>query len=208
MILSAFPKRCETSLDKWKYLNYCFLILLISNYRRTVRASRKPFGVYGSGRTPGKRKAGYMTRFGEKVKDRRTQLKIDQDKLATLCGVSRRTIVSYETGGKYPREATLRKLAGALGVTERYLMNDDETDPSAGIDEEPFIQEARDAFGKKAAEEMATVLSRNEALFAGGTLSEDQKDMFYEAVTKAYFMSKKRAREKFGKKNAAEDTRN
>ena len=120
-----------------------------------------------------------MTVFGEKVKNRRAELRIDQDQLAGLCGVSRRTIVSYETQGKYPREATLRKLASALGVTERYLTNDDETDPSAGINEEPFIQEARDAFGKKGAEEMAAVLSQNEALFAGGTLSEDQKDMFY-----------------------------
>ena len=151
-----------------------------------------------------KRKAETMTVFGEKVKNRRAELRIDQDQLAGLCGVSRRTIVSYETQGKYPREATLRKLASALGVTERYLTNDDETDPSAGINEEPFIQEARDAFGKKGAEEMAAVLSQNEALFAGGTLSEDQKDMFYEAVTKAYFMSKKRAREKFGKKKAPE----
>ncbi len=32
---------------------------------------------------------------------------------------------------------------------------------------------------------MAELLTRNEALFAGGTLSENQKDMFYEAVTKA-----------------------
>lgn len=141
-----------------------------------------------------------MTTFGEKVKNRRAELQMDQEQLSRLCGVSRRTIVSYETQGKYPREATLRKLAAALGVTERYLMNDDETNPTAGIDEEPFIQEARDAFGKKGAEEMASVLSQNEALFAGGTLSEDQKDMFYEAVSKAYFMSKKRAREKFGRK--------
>lgn len=146
-----------------------------------------------------------MTTFGEKVKNRRTELQIDQNQLANLCGVSRRTIVSYETQGKYPREATLRKLASALGVTERYLMNDDETDPSAGISEEPFIQEARDAFGKKGAEEMAAVLSQNEALFAGGTLSEDQKDMFYEAVSKAYFSNKKRAREKFGRKKTQEE---
>ena len=47
---------------------------------------------------------------------------------------------------------------------------------------------------------MAELLTLNEALFAGGALSEDQKDMFYEAVTKAYFMNKQHAREKFGRK--------
>lgn len=141
-----------------------------------------------------------MTTFGEKVKTRREELQLGQEQLGGLIGVSRRTIVSYETGGKFPREATLRKLAGALGVTERYLRNDDCSDPQAGIDEEPFIQAARDSFGKKGAEEMAALLKQNEALFAGGSLSEDQKDMFFEAVSKAYFMNKQHAREKFGRK--------
>ena len=50
-----------------------------------------------------------MTRFGEKVKTALEALQIGQEQLGNLCGVSRRTIVSYETGGKYPRDATLRK---------------------------------------------------------------------------------------------------
>lgn len=141
-----------------------------------------------------------MTKFGEKIKTRREEMQIGQEQLGNLIGVSRRTIVSYETGVARPRENTLRKLAEALGVTQRYLLNDDCDDPKAGIDEEPFIQAARDAFGKKGADEMAAVLKQNEALFAGGTLSEDQKDMFYEAVSKAYFMNKQHAREKFSRK--------
>ena len=80
------------------------------------------------------------------------------------------------------------------------LLNDDCDDPKAGIDEEPFVQAARDAFGKKGADEMAALLKQNEALFAGGTLSEDQKDMFFEAVSRAYFANKQHAREKFGRK--------
>lgn len=141
-----------------------------------------------------------MSKFGEKVKQRREELGIGQEQLGNLCGVSRRTIVSYETEGKLPRESTLRKLTQALGVTERYLLNDDCDDQQAGIDEEPFVQAAREAFGKKGADEMAHLLMQNEALFAGGTLSEDQKDMFYEAISRAYFMNKQHAREKFGRK--------
>ena len=142
-----------------------------------------------------------MTKFGEKLKSRREELNLGQEQLGNLCGVSRRMIVSYETGVSRPRESTLRKLAEALGVTQRYLMTDDCDDPQAGIDEEPFIQAARDTFGKKGAEEMAALLQKNEALFAGGSLSEDQKDMFYEAVSRAYFANKQHAREKFGRKN-------
>ena len=65
---------------------------------------------------------------------------------------------------------------------------------------EPLIQEALEMYGKRGADEMASLLSQNEALFAGGTLTEDQKDMFFEAVSRAYFMNKERAREKFGRK--------
>ena len=146
-----------------------------------------------------------MSRFGEKIKAQREKLHIGQEELANLCGVSRRTIVSYETEGKLPRTATMAKLCKALGATERYLLNDDCDDPTEGIEEQPFVQAAREQFGKKGAEEMAELLMKNEALFAGGTLSEDQKDMFYEAVTRAYFMNKQAAREKYGRKKKKEE---
>ena len=68
---------------------------------------------------------------------------------------------------------------------------------------EPLIQEALEMYGKRGADEMASLLSQNEALFAGGTLTEDQKDMFFEAIARAYFMNKERARDKFGKKKSA-----
>ena len=55
-----------------------------------------------------------------------------------------------------------------------------------------------EAYGRRGADEMAALLRQNQALFAGGSLSEEQKDLFYEAVTKAYFLNKQRAREKFG----------
>lgn len=141
-----------------------------------------------------------MATFGEKVRARREELRLSQEQLASLAGITRRSVVSYETTSKIPYASTVRKLAAALGVTERYLMHDEIDDPQAGIDEEPFIQEAREAFGKKGADEMAALLSQNEALFAGGTLSEDQKDMFYEAVTRAYFANKERARDKYGRR--------
>ena len=142
-----------------------------------------------------------MASFGEKVRMRREEMQLSQEQLANLCGLTRRSIVSYETTSKRPYASSMRKLAAALGVTVRYLEHDEIDDPQAGIDEEPFIQEAREMYGQRGADEMAAVLSQNEALFAGGTLTEDQKDMFFEAISRAYFMNKERARNKFGKKN-------
>lgn len=142
-----------------------------------------------------------VTRFGEKVKHQRERLLLTQEQLGDLIGTTRRTIVSYETGGKLPRKKMLRQLAGALGVTERYLMEDVSINPSDGIDEEPYIQAAMDSYGKKGATEMAALLRQNEILFAGGTLSEEQKDMFFEAIARAYYLNKEKAKEKFGRKN-------
>ncbi len=141
-----------------------------------------------------------MATFGEKIRMRREEMGITQEQLASLTGLTRRSIVSYETTGKRPYASSIRKIAAALGVTVRYLEHDEIDDPQAGIDEEPFIQEAREMYGKRGADEMAAVLAQNEALFAGGTLTEDQKDMFFEAVSRAYFMNKERARGKFGRK--------
>ena len=141
-----------------------------------------------------------MASFGEKIRMRREELQRRQEQLASLSGLTRRSIVSYETTDKRPYASSIRKLAAALGVTVRYLEHDEIDDPRAGIEEEPFIQEAREMYGKKGADEMAALLTQNEQLFAGGTLTEDQKDMFFEAVSRAYFMNKERAREKFGRK--------
>lgn len=141
-----------------------------------------------------------MTCLADKIRENRERLGLNQEQLSELVGVSRRSVIAYETGAATPREKTMRKIAEALGVTQYYLTHDDCEDPEAGIEEEPFVQAARDAFGKKGAEQLADLLQKNQALFAGGTLSQEQKDLFYEAVSKAYFLNKEHAREKFGQK--------
>ena len=47
---------------------------------------------------------------------------------------------------------------------------------------------------------MEGLLAANTALFAGGELSQEQKDAFFEAVTKAYFACKGEAKKKYGRK--------
>ena len=80
-----------------------------------------------------------MSVFGEKIRDRREELRLSQEQLAKLSGLTRRSIVSYETTDKIPHGSSIRKLAAALGVTVRYLEHDEIDDPNAGIEEEPFI---------------------------------------------------------------------
>lgn len=55
--------------------------------------------------------------LGQKIKQKRNELKIVQSHLGDLCEVSHRTIVSYESDKSFPREKSFRNLFEALGIT-------------------------------------------------------------------------------------------
>ena len=85
-------------------------------------------------------------------------------------------------------------------VSYDYLANDEITDPQQGIEKMTYIETARQQFGNKAANEVDELLERNAALFAGGELSEEAKDAFFTAVTKAYLECKEQAKKAYGRK--------
>ena len=130
-----------------------------------------------------------MMTFAEKVKTARSELGDSQAQLAEKVGVSLRTIAAYEQGVKRPRQGTMLKLAKALKVSVKFLSDDDCVDPLEEIEKDGYIEEARD---------VDDLLKANAALFAGGELSQDQKDAFFEAVMKAYITCKEEAKVKFG----------
>ena len=141
-----------------------------------------------------------MKTFSEKVREARELLNLTQADLGKLIGVSMRTIVSYETTDSKPRTSTLKKLAEALRVSVDYLSREDIDDPTYGIEKQPYVEEARTKFGAKAATEIDFLMERNVALFAGGSVSQEAKDAYFEAEMNAYMENKKAARKKFGKK--------
>lgn len=138
--------------------------------------------------------------FADKVRSSRELAQLTQQELADRIGVSRRTIVSYETDNANARSSTIRKLAKALAVSYDYLSNEEITDPQYGIEKIEHIEVVRERYGNDAAKEMDYLLERNAALFAGGELSEEAKDAFYTAVTKAYLLCKEEARKTYGRK--------
>ena len=46
------------------------------------------------------------------------------------------------------------------------------------------------------------MLRQNQTLFAGGTISEEAKDQYFQAVMEAYLDCKKAAKETFGRKKS------
>ena len=68
----------------------------------------------------------FMT-FGEKVRSLRKEKKMSQQELASMVGVSYRTIRSWEVEGRFPKQNVLyQKLADALQCDVSYLMSENE----------------------------------------------------------------------------------
>lgn len=143
-----------------------------------------------------------MKSFSEKVREARNLLNLNQEELGRLIGVSKRAIAAYESENAKPRAATLKKLCETLNVSIDYLTRDDIEDPTYGIEKEPYIDEVRERLGAKAAREIDFLMERNAALFAGGELSQEAKDAYFEAVMAAYLECKQAAKEKFGHKKS------
>lgn len=138
--------------------------------------------------------------FSDKIKRSREVADLTQQELADLVGVSKRTIASYESTNAVARRTTIVKLARALKVSVRYLSDNECIDPLADIEKDDYVEDARQRYGASGARDVDALLRDNAALFAGGELSQEEKDAFFEAVMRAYVASKDIASVKFGRK--------
>ena len=141
-----------------------------------------------------------MKTTGEKIRERRMQLGLTQTELANKIGVTLRTITKYEKQGVMPRGRNLRELAKVLGVSEVYLANEEIEDETYGLEEAPYIDSVRAAYGAKGANDMQNLLLQTQAMFAGGDVPQADKDKFFQAVMEAYVATKEDARERFTNK--------
>ena len=146
-----------------------------------------------------------MKTTGEKIKERRITLNMTQKDLADQVGTTVRTISSYEAAGSKPRGLNLRKLCSVLNVSEAYLLKDEIEDETYGLDEAPYIESARATYGKKGADDISRLLLETQAKFAGGEIPEEDKDLFFQAITEAYFANKNKASERFTRKDYKKD---
>lgn len=121
-------------------------------------------------------------RFSDKLKELRAKKKVTQVEVAKAVGLPRRTYISYEREGRYPRDKKVYKdLADYFKVDLDYLIGGDEK----------FILDASEKYGnrgKRQAEELVAELS---GLFAGGELSEEDMGEVVIALQQAYWDCKK-----------------
>lgn len=135
--------------------------------------------------------------FGEKVKNARLTLNLSQAELSAITGISERSLYTYEQLNTLPRKGNLQKIADALHVTTAYLSNDEETDPGRDLEEEAFVRQAEQTYGARGGREASELLERAGALFAGGDLDEEAKEVFIRSLMQVYLDSKDKARAKF-----------
>ena len=132
----------------------------------------------------------FMT-FGEKVRSLRKEKKMSQQELASMVGVSYRTIRSWELEGRFPKQNVLyQKLADALQCDVSYFMSEDEA----------FITEASEQFGNRGAKQAQQILEQAAAMFAGGSLTDEDKIAFMDEIQMLYLDSKRRAKKYTPKK--------
>ena len=140
--------------------------------------------------------------FGERLMNARVAMNLQRKELAEKAGIAERSIYNYELQGMHPQAQTVKRLAEVLNVTTSYLLGDDPK--TANPDHEKFFEEAKKNYGYKGKREAEDVLERASALFAGGDIGEDEKEILFQSLTEAFFAAKDKARKKFsGKKRAS-----
>ena len=121
-------------------------------------------------------------KFSEKIRMLRTQQNKTQSEVAKHCGLSTRAIIAYERGDRYPRHREIYdKLAELFGVDRNFLMTEDEE----------FIAEAGEQYGSRGREQAQQLVAQLSGLFAGGELTESDRDAVMIALQRAYFDCKK-----------------
>ena len=131
--------------------------------------------------------------FNEKVRDARARLGLNQKDLAKKSGISVRMIAAYEKGSSFPQAARLYKLAEALEVPIEYLRDDDAQLDFSGS-EKKISQRHSDVKELDADMDLEKMLADNRALFAGGMIDDEAKDMYFQALMRAYLECKDAAK--------------
>ena len=75
-----------------------------------------------------------MKSFPEKLKEARARMNMSQEELGNKIEVSRRSVLSYEKGEKFPRDRVIYRIAAVLGVSVKYLKDENCDDPMEDIE--------------------------------------------------------------------------
>ena len=117
-------------------------------------------------------------KFGDKLKKLRMEKNLTQEEVAKAVGITRRTYISYEQEGRYPRKRELYgKFAEVFDCPTDYLL----------AENEDFITSASEQYGTRGKHQAEELVAELSGMFAGGELSDEDKDAVMLALQKAYW---------------------
>ncbi len=120
-------------------------------------------------------------RCGEKIKNFSEKSNLSQSELADRLGISLRTLQRYEKCQRIPAAELLMRIGSIFGATSEELLSD----------EDRFITAAA-KLGPRSALQAMELVNAVGGLFAGGELSQADKDAVMQAIMEAYWDAKKR----------------
>jgi len=119
--------------------------------------------------------------FGDKLKEYRAKARISQQKLADLTGVSLRSVQNYEHNKRFPKNISIvKRLAEVLNTNTNELLEE----------QDYCMIDAMEKGGTRAIRDIKSLTDEVVGLFAGGNLSESDRDAVMLAITNAYWDAK------------------
>jgi transcriptional regulator with XRE-family HTH domain len=141
-------------------------------------------------------KGGLHLLLGERLKNLRAARGWTQDETARMLGISRRTLQKYEAGAVYPRHtSTYQKMGEVFGINPASLISDEDQEVMFAIEKG----------GSRSGRDVQALITDVGALFAGGELSEEDKDKVLRAITDLYWHAKEKNRKYTSKKYLTEN---
>ena len=129
--------------------------------------------------------------FGEKVKQLRKEKCLTQTELAEAVGVTLRTVQNYEGKNLFPKnQDVVNKLCKVLDTSPDYLISDDDK----------FVNAAYERGGTRDRRYAEKLVSEVSAFFAGGEVSEEDRDVVMQCIQEAYWHAKEKNKKYIPKK--------
>lgn len=130
--------------------------------------------------------------FADKLRALRKEKDITQDEVAKAIKISRGSYLYYEKGDRMPRNhETYEKLAKFFKVDVSYLFGNDEI----------FVETATEKYGGVGRKQAIALVNDLKGMFAGGKLSDEDRDAVMLAIQDAYWEAKKISTKKYAPKN-------
>lgn len=120
-------------------------------------------------------------KFAESLRKLRIDRGLTIQELADKSGFSKRTIINWEQGTSLPRrQDTYTKLAQVFDIPVEELLTA----------ENQFLVVASEKYGNRGMKQAMEMAQEISGMFAGGDLSEEDKQAVFNALQEAFFMAK------------------